>query len=83
MVNDPNRKPGNPVRLMADLQAAKVELLSAQCAVDRLRMHYSVEEIVSSGQRETLERTIASAHAINRFFSQIEALIKEGGENNT
>ena len=83
MVDDAKRKPGNLVRLMADLQAAKVELLSAQCAVDRLRLQYSVEEIVSAGERETLQRAIASVHALNRFFSQIEAQIKAAGETNT
>jgi len=82
MVNDGARKPGN-VRLMADLQAAKVELLSAQCAVDRLRLQYSVEEIISIGERETLERAIASAHALNRFFSQLEAQIKAEGQTGT
>jgi hypothetical protein len=83
MVNDGARKRGSLVRLMADLQAAKVELLSAQCAVDRLRLQYSVEEIVSVGDRETLERAIASAHALNRFFSQVEAQIKLEGKTSS
>jgi hypothetical protein len=82
MVNEAARNPSNHVRLMADLQAAKVELLSAQCAVDRLRLQYSVQEIVSVGERDTLQRAIASAHALNRFFSQVEAQLKAEGETN-
>jgi len=32
-------------RLMADLTAAKVELLSAQCAADRTHLQYSPQDI--------------------------------------
>ena len=64
------------VRLMADLTAAKVELLSAQCAADRLRLQYSPQDIVAFGERQTLKRTISSVDALHRFFSQIEAQIK-------
>ena len=64
-------------RLISDLRAAKVELLSAQCAADRLRLQYSPEEIVSFGERQTLKGAIASAGALCRFFSSIEALLKQ------
>jgi hypothetical protein len=64
------------VRLRGDLAAAKVELLSAQCAADRIRLQYSVEEIAACGEPQTLKRLIGSADALYRFFSQIEALIK-------
>ncbi len=32
-------------RLVADLRTAKVELLSAQCAADRLRLRYSPQDL--------------------------------------
>ena len=60
-------------RLKADLAAAGVELLSAQCAADRLRLCYSPQDIVAFGERQSLQRAIASAEALYRFFSTIEA----------
>jgi hypothetical protein len=63
-------------RLRADLTAAKVELLSAQCAADRIRLQYSPEDIAAHGEPQTLKRLIGSAAALHRFFSQIETLIK-------
>jgi hypothetical protein len=64
-------------RLMADLTSAKVELLSAQCAVDRLRLQYSPQDIVAFGEPQTLKRMIASADALHKFCSQIEAQVKQ------
>jgi len=62
-------------RLKADLAAASVELLSAHCATDRIRLKYSPQDIVAFGERHSLQRAIASAEALYRFFSQIEAHI--------
>jgi hypothetical protein len=73
MVTDDLKKRADMARLITDLRAAKVELLSAQCAADRLRLHYSLRDIVTVGEPQTLERAIASAHALNQFFSEIEA----------
>ena len=76
MFSDENKKQADTVRLIADLRTAKVELLSAQCATDRLRLQYTLQDIVSFGERQTLDRAIASAGALSRFFSQVEAQIK-------
>jgi hypothetical protein len=67
-------------RLSADLSAAKVELLSAQCATDRIRLQYSVQDIAAFGEPQTLKRVIASAEALYHFFSQIGAQIKQKEE---
>jgi hypothetical protein len=67
------RKQIDVVRLKADLAAASVELLSAHCAADRVRLQYSPQDIVAFGERRTLDRAIASAEALHVFFSQIEA----------
>src|SRR5262249_33244547 len=80
MFNDDSKRPAEIARLTADLRAAKVELLSAQCAADRLRLQYSLQDIVSFGERQTLDRAIASVGALNRFFCQIEAQIKQNEE---
>jgi hypothetical protein len=71
------KKQVDVARLTADLSAAKVELLSAQCAADRVRLQYSVQDIVAFGERPALKRAIASAEALYRFFSQIETQLKD------
>jgi len=76
MFNDEARKQANIARLIADLRAAKVELLSAQCAADRLRLQYSLQDIISFGERQTLQRAIASADSLHHFFSQIGVQLK-------
>jgi len=72
MFVDETKRQADIGRLISDLRSAKVELLSAQCAADRLRLQYSVEDIVSFGERQTLEKAIASAHALQGFFAVIE-----------
>lgn len=63
-------------RLRADLAAASVELLSAQCAADRVRLQYSPQDIVAYGDAQALKRAIASAESLQSFFSQIAAEVK-------
>ncbi|MFZ0863329.1 MAG: hypothetical protein ABR881_11150 [Candidatus Sulfotelmatobacter sp.] len=70
------RKHIDVARLKADLAAASVELLSAHCATDRIRLQYSPQDIAAFGERHSLQRAIASAEAVCRFFSEIEAHFK-------
>ncbi|MFZ0321278.1 MAG: hypothetical protein WAL56_19300 [Candidatus Sulfotelmatobacter sp.] len=77
MLNDDSRKQAGIARLASDLRAAKIELLSAQCATDRLRLQYSMEDIISFGERQALMGAIASAGALCRFFSSIESQLKQ------
>ncbi len=77
MSNDESRKQVGIARLASDLRTAKIELLSAQCASDRLRLQYSIADIVSFGEHQALRGAIASAEALCRFFSSIEAQLKE------
>jgi hypothetical protein len=63
-------------RLKAELDAAAVELLSARCATDRIRLRYSPQDIVAFAETAALKKTIASAGALCRFFSQLEAHIR-------
>jgi hypothetical protein len=80
MSNDESRRQAGIARLASDLRAAKVELLSAQCATDRLRLQYSVADIVSFGERQALKGAIASAAALCRFFASIEDQLKRAEE---
>jgi hypothetical protein len=63
-------------RLKADLAAATVELLSAHCATDRVRLQYSPHDIVAHGERDALKKAIAFADALHDFFSQVDHHIK-------
>ena len=63
-------------RLRAEIAAAGVEVLSAHCAADRVRLKYSPQEIVMFGERSTLKKAIASSEALYRFFALIEAQMK-------
>ena len=80
MLNDEWKKQAGIARLISDLRSAKVELLSAQCAADRLRLQYSVADIVSHGERQALKGAIASAGALCRFFASIEEQMKYAEE---
>jgi len=71
------RRQIDKTRLTADVAAAKVELLSAQCATDRIRLQYSVQDILAFADRQALTQAIASAEAVYRFFSQLGAQIKD------
>jgi hypothetical protein len=70
------------VRLNADLAAAAVELLSAHCATDRVRLQYSAQQVAALGDRPALKRAISSAEAVHSFFSQIASQVRhEEGAN--
>jgi hypothetical protein len=77
MLNDASSRQVGIARLISDLRAAKVELLGAECAADRLRLQYSVADIVSFGERQALKGAIASAGALCRFFASIEDQMKQ------
>ncbi len=69
-------------RLRADVSASAVELLSAQCAADRVRLQYLPDDVIAHVERHTLKKAIASAEALHRFFSELGARIQrlEEGE---
>jgi hypothetical protein len=69
-------------RLRADLAAASVEMLSAQCAADRVRLQYSSQDIVAFGDPQALKRAIAAAESLHNFFSQIAAEVRRQREDN-
>lgn len=73
-------KPIDVARLKADLTAAGVEILSAHCAADRVRLRYSPEDIVAFGERNTLRRAITSSLAVYQFFSQLENHLRQSDE---
>ena len=72
MMSGVKKQPDVP-RLMAELTSLKVELLSAQCAMDRLRLQYSPHDIVMYADSQALKRVIASTEALHKYCSQLQA----------
>ncbi len=70
------KKEVDVTRLRADLASAAVEVLSALCASDRVRLQYSPQDIVAFGERQALKRAIASVQAMHQFFSELGVQIQ-------
>jgi len=75
-----SRKQIDVARLKADVAAAGIEILSAHCATDRIRLNYSPEDIVAFAERSALESAIISSHALYRFYSRIETCLRQADE---
>lgn len=58
-------------QLNAELRNAQLELLSAECATDRLRLRYSAELVVRHGQRDVLRKAVASAAALHEYYGDV------------
>jgi len=59
------------VQMNAELRHAQLELLSAECATQQLRLRYSTEDIARFAERDVLHKAIVSAGALNRYYSSI------------
>ncbi len=69
--NDPDDRVAI-AQLNADLRHAQLDLLSAQCATDRLRLRFSVEDLARYGERDVLRKTIGTAIALNEYYLSIQ-----------
>ncbi|HLH07338.1 MAG TPA: hypothetical protein VKW78_08875 [Terriglobales bacterium] len=61
-----------PYHVVNDVNAAYVELLSAVCAVDRIRMRHSFEDVVKHCEPGLLKKTARSANAICSYFAKLQ-----------
>jgi len=59
------------VQMNAELRHAQLEMLSAQCATDRLRLRYSAEDLARHAQRDTLRKAWSSANALFEYYNAI------------
>jgi hypothetical protein len=59
------------VQMNAELRHAQLEMLSAQCATDRLRLRYSAEDLAKHAQRDTLRKAWSSANALFEYYNSI------------
>ena len=64
-------------KLDGDLRDAYVELLSAQCAIDRVKSRYSPEIVAGNGGQFLLRRAISAAMGICQYFSAIEKCLPQ------
>ncbi|HWF91061.1 MAG TPA: hypothetical protein VN684_02200 [Terriglobales bacterium] len=65
------------VQMNAKLQDAQVELLSAHCATERIRLRFSTEDIAQHGRRDVLRKAFGAATALHDFYSSIEEQINQ------
>jgi hypothetical protein len=66
------------VQMNQDLRHAQLELLSAQCATDRLRLHYSVGDLARYSEKEVLRKAIGTATALRDYYHSIQSKLPEG-----
>jgi Leu/Phe-tRNA-protein transferase len=59
------------IKMNAELRSAQLEILSAQCATDRLRLRFSAREIARHAQRDVLRKALSSASALHRYYNDI------------
>jgi hypothetical protein len=59
------------VQMNAELRHAQLEILSAQCATDRLRLRFSTEDLARHAQRDVLRKALSSANDLHRYYSSI------------
>lgn len=59
------------VKMNAELRHAQLELLSAECATDRLRLRFSPENLARYGERDLLRKAVASANALKDYYSYV------------
>lgn len=70
------------VQLNADLRSAQLDLLSAQCATDRLRLRFSSEDLGRYADRDLLRKAADSATALHDFYSTIEKVVDANAGTN-
>jgi hypothetical protein len=67
------------VQMNAELRHAQLEMLSAQCATDRVRLRYSLEDIARHAQRDVLRKAWSSASALYEYYNSIIRQVPDSG----
>jgi len=65
------------VQMNAELRHAQLEMLSAQCATDRLRLRYSADDLARHAQRDILRKAWSSANALFDYYNSILSKIPD------
>jgi hypothetical protein len=69
--NDPDDRVAI-AQMNADLRHAQLDLLSAKCATDRLRLRFSVADLARYGERDVLRKAIGTAITLNEYYLSIQ-----------
>jgi hypothetical protein len=65
------------VKMNAELRHAQLELLSAECATDRLRLRFSPENLARYAERDVLRKAVASATALKDYYTYVARQVSE------
>ncbi len=63
------------VQMNSELRHAQLELLSAQCATNQLRLRFTTEDLARFGQQDVLRKAIAAASGLRDYYASIEKQI--------
>jgi hypothetical protein len=63
------------IKLNAELRDAQLELLSAHCATDRIRLRYSTEHVARHGRPDILRKAFGAAKALHNYYTAVEKQI--------
>ena len=69
------------VRMNAELRHAQLELLSAECATDRLRLRFSAEDVSRYGEPDVVRKAVASATALHDYYGHLARQVSEAHSN--
>lgn len=75
LLNDDSQSRIDALKLDCDLRDAYVELLSAQFAINRVRLRYSPETVAASGNRFIVLRSISAAESIAQYLGEVKNLL--------
>jgi hypothetical protein len=67
------------VQMNAELRHAQLELLSAECATQQLRLRFSIEDLARYAEQDLLHKAIDAASNLNEYYAAIERQITTVG----
>ena len=59
-------------QMNAELRHAQLDLLSARCSADRLRLRYSLQDLAHHAQKDVLHKAIRHAVALSNYYLSIQ-----------
>src|SRR5208282_1925025 len=62
-------------QMNSDLQHAQLELLSAHCSAQQLRLRYSADDLAHFSQRDALRKAVQAANSLSEYYNSIEKKI--------
>ncbi len=65
------------VQMNAELQHAQLELLSASCATQQLRLRFSSDDLARFGRRDTLRKSAQAAASLDEYYSSLEKKVPQ------